>query len=151
MILDIWILAFTNVTQSFSPLIYGSCYGKKQGSVSYRTNRENEVRKFIVTLRLIRHAGKETHWLFFNLTSRSGPCSRIRNSKIQITSRKLTGRHDKYSCNMFPIGPRMDRFLTDCCLLVIESKDHFFYYYYHQRRRKTEGIKLLKIALIWWL
>ena len=41
-------------------------------------------------------------------------------------------------------GPRMDRFLTDCCLLVIEAKDHFFYYYYHQRRRKTKGIKLFK-------
>ena len=34
---------------------------KKQGSVTYSTDRENEVSKiFIISLRLIRRAGKET-------------------------------------------------------------------------------------------
>ena len=35
--------------------------GKKRGSVTYSTDRENEVSKiFIISLRLIRRAGKET-------------------------------------------------------------------------------------------
>ena len=42
--------------------------GKKRGSVTYSTDRENEVsKKFIIFLRLIRCAGKET----------SGPYSEI--------------------------------------------------------------------------
>ena len=44
---------------SFLPLIYGP--RASRGSVTYRTNRENSVSKiFIITLRLIRRAGKET-------------------------------------------------------------------------------------------
>ena len=54
---------------SFLPLIYGpsakrvghESTGKNEDPVTYSTDRENEVSKiFIISLRLIRRAGKET-------------------------------------------------------------------------------------------
>ena len=54
---------------SFSPLIYcasakhagHNSVVKKQGSINYSMDRENEVSKiFIISLRFIEHTGKET-------------------------------------------------------------------------------------------
>jgi len=54
---------------SFFRVIYGPSVkraghkstGKKRGSITYSTDQENEVSKiFVISLRLIRHVGKET-------------------------------------------------------------------------------------------
>ena len=66
--------------------------GKKRGSLTYSTDRENEVSKiFIISLRLIGHAEKE----IFNI---SGPYSKVRPAKLtNITVRILTERYNKTS------------------------------------------------------
>ena len=63
----------------FSPLIYGARVinqREKRGSVTYSTDRENEVSKIlIISLRLIGRAGKETFKF-------SGPYSGIQPAKL---------------------------------------------------------------------
>ena len=64
---------------SFFPFTYGpraKRAGHKRGSVTYSTDRENEVSKiFIISLRLIRRAEKETFKF-------SRPYSRMRLAKL---------------------------------------------------------------------
>ena len=63
--------------------------GKKQGSVTYSTDRENEVSKILImSLRLIWHTGKET-------SKFSWPYNEIRLAKLTITLRILTERYNK--------------------------------------------------------
>ena len=48
-------------TVSYGPSFLHKTTGKNEGSVTYSTDRKNEVSKiFIISLRLIRRAGKET-------------------------------------------------------------------------------------------
>ena len=59
---------------SFSPFDYGpSADGKKRGSVTYSTDRENEVSKiFVISLRLIRRAEKKVSGPYLALINRAG-------------------------------------------------------------------------------
>ena len=89
---------------SFFPLIYGPSAKhmghKSTGKIKIcnfnSTDWENEVSKiFIVSLRLIRYAGKETSWLFkFTVAGYNRPYNRMQPQNWPTTAHVLTERYN---------------------------------------------------------